>query len=265
MSELESSITALLRADFGQEAAAGFPRLKRIPYTDIIWLLDYFAAQAVAEQEALLDGLARLATLPFFPQKCGPEQVAAIERDHPALARFRAPRSRMGYKGGTRYTDVKMLRMAPELREIGNCHEDYIKNCSPLAFQPRPDLLPDLGHLKPAKAPALRKLVNAAFARLFSPEKTNQGGGNWKYVGSLGNSTLSVWVDYASQYCGQLRYGVSVANPEHTFKVARLSYESLWDATMGWDYLTEENAERSIEFLPELVVHMATLVDRIQR
>jgi len=31
----------------------------------------------------------------------------------------------------------------------------------------------------------------------------------------------------------------------------------------GWDYLTEENAPRSIEFLAEQVVHLAGLIEKV--
>src|SRR6202035_4468873 len=98
-----------------------------------------------------------------------------------------------GHKGGTRYTDIKMLSMDPTLREIGGFYEGWVKNCSPLAFQPRPDLLPDLSHLKTAKPPALRKLVQAALGE-FLPEKQNTGGGNWIYFGSLGTSKVTLCI-----------------------------------------------------------------------
>jgi hypothetical protein len=262
MSDLQSNIIAVLRTELVEEAASAFPRLKRVPCTDIIWFLDWFAALDSAEQESLLNGLARWGALGLFPKAGGPQVVEELERQHPAFARFRAPRSRMGYKGGTRYTAVKMLSMDPGMKEIGYYHEDYRKNCSPLAFQPRVDLLPDLSYLRPAKAPLLRKLVNAAMAKLFGPEKQNRPAGEIHYIGSLGASMLKVSVDFGSML-GQLRYGVSVTNPDYTIKFVSLSYEQLWDANLGWDYLTEENAARSIDFLAEQVTYLVKLVDRV--
>jgi hypothetical protein len=262
MSDLQSNIIAVLRTELAEEAAGAFPRLKRVPYTDIIWFLDWFAALDSAEQEALLDGLARWGALAWFPTAGGPHAVAELESQHPAFARLRAPRNRMGYKGGTRYSVVKMLSMDPGMKEIGYYHEDYRKNCSPLAFKPRVDLLPDLSYLRPAKAPLLRKLVNAAMAKLFAPEKQKLPGGEIHYIGALGGSMLKVSVDFGSKL-GQVRYGVSVTNPEYTIKFVRLSYEQLWDANLGWDYLTEENAARSIDFLVEQVTYLVNLVDRV--
>src|SRR6266536_2296145 len=109
MSDLQSKIIAVLRMELAEEAAGGLPRLRRAPDTEIIWFLDWFAALDSAEQEALLDGLARWGAIAVFPKEGGPQVVEELERRHPALARFRASRNRMGYKGGTRYTAVKML------------------------------------------------------------------------------------------------------------------------------------------------------------
>jgi hypothetical protein len=71
-----------------------------------------------------------------------------------------------------------------------------------------------------------------------------------------------VWLDFGSQL-GQLRYGVTVDNPAHSIRIVRVSYESLWLHHLGWDYLTEENAGRSIDLLAEQVAHIARLADRI--
>ena len=262
MSGLKSAITAVLRTELAEEAGRGFPRLKRVPCTDIIWFLDWFAALDAGEQEALLDAMARWGAMGFLPKESGPQAVAELERQHPAFARFRAPRHRMGYKGGTRYTEVKMLSMDPGMKESGHYHEDYRKNCSPLAFQPRVDLLPDLSHLKTAKAPLLRKLVNAALTKLFVPEIQKRPGGEVHYIGSLGASMLKVSVGFGSML-SQLHYHVTVTNREYTIPCVGLSYEQLWDANLGWDYLTEENAGRSIDFFAEQVAYLVKLADRV--
>jgi hypothetical protein len=41
-----------------------------------------------------------------------------------------------------------------------------------------------------------------------------------------------------------------------------LSYELLWGQPGGWDYLTEENAARSIDLLPDLIDTLAHLLQR---
>jgi hypothetical protein len=258
MSELRSSVEALLRTELADEVAAGFPRLNRIPYTDIIWLLDYYDGLTAAERTALLDALACFGAELFFlrPGTWAPPEVA------PALARCREARDGPGGKGGTRYTDVKMLCMDKSMREPGNYHESWRQNFTALHFRPRPDLLPDLSHLKAAKAPLLRKLVKAALTRLYAPRIEKQPGNNLKYVGPYGDGELTVGVDFGSSL-SPLRYEVIFKNATHWLPAVRLNYELFWGVGLGWDYLTEENAPRSIDFFAEQVAYVANLVERV--
>ena len=81
MSDLRGQISALLRTEFAQEAAARFPKLSRVPGTHVIRFLDYFAGLESAEQMALLDALAHFNAAAFFPELAGTE---AVERQqHP--------------------------------------------------------------------------------------------------------------------------------------------------------------------------------------
>src|SRR5439155_7363187 len=110
------------------------------------------------------------------------------------------------------------------------------------------DLLPDLRYLKAAKAPLLRKLVNATMTRVFRPKKEKQAGGSCKYVFPYGEGECTVWVHFGSMPV-QLIYHVSLKNPAPEVRICLLSYENFWGAGSAWDYLTEENAARSIDFL----------------
>jgi hypothetical protein len=42
-----------------------------------------------------------------------------------------------------------------------------------------------------------------------------------------------------------------------------LAYENLWAAGRGWDYLTEENTERSIRLLCEHIGQIVLLRNRV--
>jgi hypothetical protein len=57
----------------------------------------------------------------------------------------------------------------------------------------------------------------------------------------------------------QLRYGVSIPDDTRTVFVSRFAYEDLWAAGLGWDYLTEESAERSVHLLCELITQVVRL------
>ena len=261
MADARSRVVALLRADFAEEASAGFPRLRQIPCTYFIRFLDYFASLDPAAQDALLDGMARFGSAVFFPDAGTADYDE--RRQHPAVRRFDAMLQSAEFNGGYRYVDVKSLCMVARTRELGGL-DGWIESrgFSGLALQPREDLLPDLRYLQPPKPAALRKLVDAAFQKLFAAQRSGTGGGNWRYTGSLAEDRLTVWLDLGSQV-SQLRYGVTVENPAHTIRVVRVAYESLWLHHLGWDYLTEENAARSVDLLAEQVVYIARLAERI--
>jgi hypothetical protein len=263
VTDARSRVVALLRADFAEEASAGFPRLRRIPCTYFIRFLDYFASLDRAAQDALLDGMARFGSAVFFPDAGMTEYEE--RRQHPALRRFDAMLQSAEFTGGYRYVDVKSLCMVAKTRELGGL-AGWInsRGFSGLALEPREDLLPDLRYLQPPKAAALRKLVDAAFRKLFGAEMSSAGGGNWRFAGSLGEDRLTVWLDLGSQV-SQLRYGVTVENPAHTIRVVRTAYESLWVHHLGWDYLTEENAARSVDLLAEQVIYIGRLAERLNR
>jgi hypothetical protein len=61
----------------------------------------------------------------------------------------------------------------------------------------------------------------------------------------------------------QLIYHVSLKNVASGFQISLLSYESLWGAGAAWDYLTEENAARSIDFLAGQVAYLADFAERV--
>ena len=262
MSDLQSNVLALLRTAHQEEAAAGFPRLKRIPQTEIIWLLDYFSTLEAAEQDALLDALARFGVRMFSPQGDSGREYQEL-LDLPAYAKYKEAREGPAAHCGTRYIPVKS--MDSYMRDPNN----FLKirsELTPLNFQPRPDLVPDPDCLKAAKAPQLRKLVDESFRRLFAPdkkkvEKEKLAGGACKYPGVVGNSRVRVHVDFGSRM-GQVCYQVGVVNSAGKLRFPCI-YEYLWGAAGGWDYLTEENAPRCTDFLAEQVVYLARLIEQV--
>jgi hypothetical protein len=209
--DIFQNVIPFLRSELGAEAGSGFARLRRIPQTDIIWFLDYFANLATAEQELLLDALAESGAMAFMPpgvQKLN--AIGTVDAPEP-LARMCEIRNRPGGKGGTRYTDLKMLSADPALREPGMYHASWREHLTELHFQPRSDLLPDLGQLKPAKAPLLRKLVNAVLTKTLGLRKETKPG-VLKYVGRYCDGELMIWVDFGGML-SQLGYSISLRVP----------------------------------------------------
>jgi hypothetical protein len=262
VSHLHPNALALLRAELAEEAASGFGRLRRVPQTDIIWFLDYFSGLTEAQRETHLDALANVAVTAFGPPVMPTLNARGTVDAPPGLAHMYALRERPGGKGGTRYTDIKMLGMDPSVREPGGYHPTWRENFTALHFQPRPDLLPDLSHLKAAKAPLLRKLVKPALTAAFGFNHEKLPGGTSKFMGRFGDNQLTVRVDYGMML-GQLSYSVSLKNAENQPLFLQLSYERLWGAGQPWDYVTEENAERSVKLLAEQIAYLAVLGQRL--
>lgn len=253
MSGFQIDSIALLRAEFGAEAESGFPRLHRIPQTNIIQFLDYFVSLNPLEQSTLLDDLALRAAALLDPGSA----------DHfpptPAFDNYWSTINAPGsFCGGYRYCSIKFLASVPKIKEFGG-YTGWVENyqrpwVSERALHPREDLLPHLSYLVPAPPAKLRKLIKAAFqTQGFTPEETK--GTEHTYATPCG---AIINMDFGSRM-GQLCYDVRTASSV----MRSLSYELLWSQPGGWDYLSEENAARSVEFLPELVAYLMQLTERI--
>ena len=262
MSDSRRDAVILLREELAEEAASGFPRLRRIPQTDIIWLLDYFSGLNEAEQEALLDALADSAAMVFGPPTRPTLNDRGTVNAPQALARMAEMRDRPGGKGGTRYMDVKMMSADASFREPGGYHQTWRENFTALHFQPRPDLLPDLSQLKAAKAPLVRKLVNQVLTESLGLRKEKLPGGVCKYLGHCRDCQVTMHVDFGGML-SQLGYTLTLKSAAGELLAFQLSYERLWGTGGRWDYLTEENASRCITFFAEQVSYLADLTQRL--
>jgi hypothetical protein len=210
-----------------------------------------------------LDALARFGVRMFSAHDdCGSKYQELL--DVPAYARYLEAKNGPAARCGTRYIPVKS--MDSYMRDPNNFLA-VRSELTPLNFLPRPDLVPDPDYLKAAKAPQLRKLVDESFRRLLTPdkkkvEKEKSAGGACVYPGVIGDSRIRVYVDFGSRM-GQVCYHVGVANSAGKIQFP-CTFEYLWGAAGGWDYLTEENAPRCIEFLTEQVVYLVHLIERVR-
>jgi hypothetical protein len=261
MPDLRTNIAALLLGDFKAEAEAGFPTVRRIPSADAVKLLDYFATLNSAEADALLEALARGHAIQFFPPSAVGREVLELSDSNSALVQFRDATREGHFAYGLRYQDVRharaILRDPQSMRYMAETR-------SKLDFVPRDDppseLMPEPDRLKvqTANAPLLRKLIDKAFARLFAPRKTKQHGA-LNYTGSIGSTELTVSVIFSNMH-GQLHWWVNMPMLNPNLKAARV--QDFWGA-YAWNYLTEENAPRSIDLLCERIVYFANLRERI--
>jgi hypothetical protein len=140
-----------------------------------------------------------------------------------------------------------------------------MSGASGLALQPPESLARDAADLVPIKPPALRKLVNTAFAELFSPRTANFGDGIWKFEGTLNGSLLKLTLRFRGELgAPQLQYEVAVQQAACSLGAPNLCFESLLGAGFGfWDYVTVANASQSVALLCKLVEYVAELPDRL--
>jgi hypothetical protein len=110
MADLLSSIAALLRADFATEADSGFPTAKRIPSTEAVKFLDYFAALEPDGRGPLLDAMARLGALQFCPSPLVYQEALDLNATNAAIMQFRTALQSGHFAYGLRYVDARMAR-----------------------------------------------------------------------------------------------------------------------------------------------------------
>jgi hypothetical protein len=260
------AIVGLIREELEREAAAGFPTLQRIPSTGVIKLLDVFAALSPAGLARLIANQAHLAALLFFPApliaRAHDELRTAGEPANLALAAaLQAP----AFSYGLRYCDLRMHRM---MLNDPQSRAQLAATRAQLDFTPRDDLPEALVGTTPirdivtAKAPLLRKLLNQMLRGRLSFAMQKRPGGELVYEGAVGGIPLRVSIIFSNLYA-QMHYRISWSARERGLLAQHLSYEVLWGANTGWDYLTEENAPRSIDLLHELLARLAQLCDQV--
>jgi hypothetical protein len=260
MEDARLAVRDLLRQEFTAEQAAGFPRLKRIPSTQVFRFLDYFAGLSAAEQGELADAIADRSSY-FFGSL-----LPLPYRFNAAYDRFAAATEWRGFGGGLRYTPVKLLAGVAKDTHVGGLDGWFkMMGFTGLSLQPPEGLLSSPAALVPVKKAALRKAVNAALTKLFAPKVKEIGDGTWRYDGTLGTVPLRIMIHFSR----------SIADPDWKYEITtpglaggisgyHCCFESLFGAGYGWwDYVTEENFTRSVELFPALVTDVIHFVERV--
>ncbi len=260
------AIAAVIHAEQAEEVAAGFPILHRIPSTGAIKLLDYLATLPPGEVASLLDAHARLGALSFFPAPLIARAHEHLRTTEPALERLGAAYQSQDFAYGLRYLDLRMHRAA--MRDPQSVAE-LAKTRSTLDFQPRDDLPERLVGTTPitevetVRAPALRKLLGEMLTRRQAMRAVKRPGGELIYEGEIAEVPLRVSIIFSNLYA-QMTYAAGWSAPERGLAAFRVTYEMLFGVAGGWDYLTAENAPRSIELLEEMLLRLARLCKRVQ-
>ncbi len=245
-----------LQNEFAAEQRAGFPRLKRIPDTRVIRFLDHFATLSPVKQAELTAVLADWASHQF---SATPLPTATYEQ-------FVRATATPGMAEGLRYMGMPLLAGLAKGAEHGGLEGWFrMRGATGLGMQPPEWLLPNVAALVPVKVSTMRRLVKKAFARLFAPSLTEIGSGIWRYEGTMAGSALRILVGFsAAMGPPQFRYAVEVRGKGWVIVAPNFCFESVLGVGFGWwDYLTEENAARSVDLLCELVEYLARLPERL--
>ena len=186
---------AFARAEFEAEWRSDFARLRRIPSTAVLRLLDFFADQSPPDQVALADDLALNALgMLIYPRR---SDLHAYQAGREVYRRY--VDGIITYSG-YRYLGTRLLRsfLAGEKTD------------------PQISLPPDVRELAAAIVPTnsreIRKGIKARFKAHFGAKPENLGGGVWRYPGQHGDVALQVEIDYGG-LSDQLRYWVTVHDP----------------------------------------------------
>jgi hypothetical protein len=199
------------------EAAAGFPRLDRVPSSTVRHFLDYYRELPAAEAATLREALAARGALALQPAR-----GAALAADlAAAYERWTQAKIRAGFEEGARY---QPLRLAKNMGVVDDTNA--------------------------ATAAQLRKLIKPVFRDRLGLAGRNERGGNWTYERE--DASLKVRVDFGGR-TDQLRYAVTAIDAASGRRVAMASYEGLLGLFGGWDWIPEAEAANAVDLLVELV------------
>ena len=250
-----ATLHAFLRTELEREAGAGFPRLSRVPDTQVRHYLDYYRSLDGARQAALIDASALWGTNTLSGSTIGGHtfdgiDVQSVMRSNAAWTSWADELASGDSRDPHWYTSVPLLRQYRAAATIRR-----------KAGQPPPtdwDRMMDeyASSVNGAKAPALRTLVRDLFKRRFDGRAVKDSWGGWMYEGAVGGRRVLMSIDWGGRHA-QLRYGLTLEADEDTLRLSR-GFEGALGAGHGnWDFLTEENAAESIALLGELIEAVA--------
>jgi hypothetical protein len=259
-------IASLVRDYLRAETDAGYPLLRHVPSTRATACFDYLESISPAEREDLLDARARVTALGFVLTPAAQHEILHLVNSNPAMVKYDAM-LRGPIAMGLRYQSIRMAKaVLSDAQSVTMMRQTR----SSLGYVPRDDApVPlvndsDVTRLHPAKAPLLKKLVKPLLRGLLGACEEKMPGGTMKYEGALDGTAVKVRVDYAARDV-QMMYSVSIRDPERKVVLVGSGYEHFFGMGGGWDYITEENAEASIDLLPELLRRVVVLRNEVAR
>lgn len=128
-----------------------------------------------------------------------------------------------------------------------------------------PEKIEWLHSMSTAKASQLRRLIKPLFKEEFDLIPENMGGGEWLYRPVDSRDSLRINLDFGGMGL-QLRYEVDVTDESSGIRGKRLSYEEILGVTcLGWNWITEQEAQKSCALLVNFVRRVIEFTSRVAR
>jgi hypothetical protein len=255
MADVHAILADWLRAEFVAEQEAGFPLLTQVPDTRVIRFLDHFAGLGRDSQAALVEILVEWSSHNLLGTQ-----------PNPCYERYQKATAFPDHVGGLRYTDVNLLSgLAKDANHGGLLGFFQSQGIKGLALEPPRSLVTDFADLVPVGVPALRKAVNAKLAKLFAPKLTDIGSEMWLYEGVLHNCQVKLRIQFSGRMGRpQMSYSTELRGTGCSIESPNFCFESMLGVGFGrWNYLTKENADRSLSVFIQLIERIARLPARL--
>ena len=242
-----TALQSFFLSEVKQEVVSGFSRLKRVPSSQVIDKIRYFATLNADDQRAFLDCCAYWASVHygFVVRMNGLNPTA-----HPFFSRWSS-----GPMWTRDFDDVKsvpLLRSMVQQYKIDR-HNRVQSSVSREQFE-------HASAVRSVKAPELRKRVRAAL-KTFGYDESDFLGNYWC---KIGKKKFAVNLDFGGR-SAQLRY--SVVRPEFkgVHPLSQFRFERALGFGLGdWDYIVEENVDDVFSLFVEVVQYCFDLPDRIK-
>jgi hypothetical protein len=242
-----AALQSFFLSEVKQEVASGFSRLKRVPSSQVIEKMRFFATLNADDQRAFLDCCSYWASVHYG-------FVVRMDRLNPTAHPFFSRWSR-GPMWTRDFDDVKsvpLLRSMVQQYKIDR-HNRVQSSVTRKQFE-------HAAAVRSVKAPELRKRVRATL-KAFGYYESDFLGNYWC---KIGKKKFAVNLDFGGR-SAQLRY--CVVRPE--FKVVHPLSQFRFERALGfglgdWNYIVEENVDDVFSLFGDLVEYCFDLPDRIK-
>lgn len=244
------------------QSAEGWPILNALPNTFVVKRLLYLESLSAKDVAALLDDWEAYDCAVADAGNAAQDARATIHA-YPAFAAYVAAAQPTGDVRGASTLSVKLV--AKVLEDPGlSTLQDW---AAFLALPPggerlRPPLARSQDDLVPVPPRKIRAGLKAMMARRFGAESLRIGADHTRFEGSFDGHAVTLDALFAagwSKATRQVDPHLSVAAPDGANGLSG-GYEALWSIPAQWDYLTEENWDRSLTLLGDLAVLLVRLV-----